>query len=484
MRVGTRLCLWLIIPLVAVTALFAYLDQRRSRALLEEELAREGRAVAHTARLAIEDYLRDRQIDDLRGLVESLSGYENILGMRVSDAAGAPIYQSKALRRGTCDTAAAVHRALTELKPLDTRCDVAGDAVVSHVMPLVDPQGELRGVVEVLRLEPFVDEDARASRNVSLALTLVMIVLTATIVLVVTRWTVGRSVDDLVRSFRRVGSGDMHSPVPVRHEDEFGHLAHEFNGMCARLARSQHALRQAEQLAALGRMAAGLAHEIGTPLAVIGGRAETLLRKLGGSPPAERDLRIMKGQIDRITRIVHAFLDFGATRPPAFARTDVRRVLLEVLELVEQRLDDAHVRVATTLDPELPTLSADRDRLHELFLNLALNAADAMDGGGTLHVACAVAERVHPDGGAPQACLEIVFTDSGAGIPPESLDRVFEPFFTTKEVGRGTGLGLSISYGIAREHGGWLSVASEVGQGSRFGVHLPLEPAAVVRGAA
>ena len=132
-----------------------------------------------------------------------------------------------------------------------------------------------------------------------------------------------------------------------------------------------------------------------------------------------------------------------------------------------------------TAPPSLPMLAADPDQLYQVFLNLVVNAADAMPAGGRLRIAARVAERSGPEpGAAARPCVAVAFEDTGAGIAPGNLERVFEPFFTTKEVGGGTGLGLAISYGIVREHGGWIDVTSSVGVGTCMTVCLPLgEPA-------
>jgi len=303
----------------------------------------------------------------------------------------------------------------------------------------------------------------------------------------VTRVGVARPVEDLARSFREVGSGDLQALVKARRGDEFGRLAQEFNTMCERLEASQRSLlavqeerrkmearlRHAERLAALGRLAAGLAHEIGTPLNVIGGRAERLQRSLGDNEPASRSLTIICAQMERIARIVRGMLDFARMREPRLARTDVTPILARVLELLGQKFEEGGVRVVSSLPEEGGSVLADADQIHQVFLNLCANALDAMPRGGALRVSAARVVRRPPEGnGGTVPFLAVTFEDTGAGIAPENLDRVFDPFFTTKDVGRGTGLGLSVSYGIVREHGGFIDIESEPGRGTRLTVYL------------
>jgi signal transduction histidine kinase len=243
--------------------------------------------------------------------------------------------------------------------------------------------------------------------------------------------------------------------------------------------RMEEDLREAEHLASIGRFSAALAHEIGTPLNVISGRAELLLRRGVGGEAGQRNLGIIATQIDRITRIVRGMLDFARARELRLAPTRLGDVMSRVTELMEHRFQESGIELEMRWLEELPPIPADADQLHEVFLNLAMNAADAMPEGGTLTIAARrVEQRLPGHEGDTGPLLAVTFEDTGQGIRPEHLDRIFDPFFTTKEVGQGTGLGLSVSYGIVKEHGGWIEVESAVGRGTRVTVYLPLAPAA------
>jgi signal transduction histidine kinase len=276
----------------------------------------------------------------------------------------------------------------------------------------------------------------------------------------------------------------------VRTTDELGKLALDFNTMCTRLEDARHtliqheeerrrievSLRNAERLASVGRLAAGLAHEIGTPLNVIVGRAESLRKKLQGNEPAERNLKIITGQIERIATTVKGMLDYSRSRDVRLSPTALTDVLGKVIEFLEDRFLNTSIRVETDFTRACPLVHADSDRLYEVFLNLAVNAIDAMPSGGTLSVKVDTEVRPHAERPGPERRFAVVsFEDQGYGIAPGDLERIFDPFFTTKEVGKGTGLGLSISYGIVREHGGWIQVHSTVGTGTAITVFLPVE---------
>jgi len=491
MSVGTRLAVFLAVPLIVVMALFGYIDQRNSGALLQDELAREGRAMARMVQIAMEDALRDRQIEDVRALVDKVTGYERVLGLRIFDPTGMVIYQPLDLTAYPPANAIALREALRNGTPSEIRDRLQDQPVLSFIVPLRDSKGAIVGALQLMQLESYVEEDAAASRHEIYTLTFLMILVTTLIVLWVIRVSVAHPVADLAKSFREVGSGELRARVPARRRDEFGRLAQEFNGMLAKLEASQLSLlseqeerrriesrlRHAERLASVGRLAAGLAHEIGTPLNVIGGRAERLMRSMSEHGPAARSLRVIISQIDRIARIVRDMLDFARMREPRLTRTAVVPVLGKVLEFMGHRLEEGRVRLDASLPDGPTTVTADPDQLHQVFLNLCTNAIDAMPDGGTLRVAADRVEKRPPektDGTLP--CVAVTFEDTGTGIAPENLDRVFDPFFTTKGVGRGTGLGLSVSYGIVREHGGWIDVESEPGRGTRLTVYLPESP--------
>ena len=222
-------------------------------------------------------------------------------------------------------------------------------------------------------------------------------------------------------------------------------------------------LAQAEKLSAIGLLAAGVAHEVNTPLAVISTYAQMLARQVSGDPDKARLLEKITRQTFRASEIVNALLNFSRSAPGAFEEVDLNRLIRETLLLLEHQFQQAGIRVELELEEGLGRVQGDPGKLQQVFLNLFLNARDAMEGGGVLQV------RSSSDGG--QIVVEV--RDTGPGIAPEHLHRIFDPFFTTKPPRRGTGLGLSISYGIVREHGGEIEVESRPGEGARFRVTFP-----------
>ncbi|HTB18805.1 MAG TPA: ATP-binding protein [Bryobacteraceae bacterium] len=223
-------------------------------------------------------------------------------------------------------------------------------------------------------------------------------------------------------------------------------------------------LVQADKLSSIGLLAAGVAHEVNTPLAVISTYAQMLAKQVSEDEQKSKLLDKIAKQTFRASEIVNSLLSFSRTSPSEFVEVDMSKVILETLNLVEHQLKKSAIEVKLDAPSTLPPVKGNAGKLQQVFLNLFLNARDAMDGGGILAV------RVWSENGFAR----IDVADNGQGIAPEHLERIYDPFFTTKAALKGTGLGLSVTYGIVREHGGSIEVESRPGAGSRFRVELPL----------
>ena len=494
MKIGTKLTVSFAVPVVVLLALFGYLDDRRSRAWHRAELAREGRAIARTVQLAMEDYFSTGQVDQAHEFIDRITSYERVLGLRLFAADGRALYQSASLDSFPFSHEEELRRALLTRTSNSWRRQVGEEWALAFLLPLTGPTGELLGAVQVLQLESYIEQDARASRTSIFLLTLITVLSIAVIVLAVTNHVVGRPVERLVRGFRDVGAGDLQTRVEARGNDELQRLSHEFDAMLERLEDARQSLfseqkaraevearvAQAEHLASVGTLTAGLAHQIGTPLNVIRGRAERLLRRMEvvsepRNATVERDLSIIAEQVDRIALLVRRMLDFARAREMRKEQGDILAILRDVLELLEVRFEQHGIRALLPVGSFISHIRVDSDQLREVFLNIFTNAADAMPSGGTITIEIDPVERPSP--GDPlnvRPMIRIRVRDDGVGIAQENLSRVFDPFFTTKPVGKGTGLGLSVAYGIVREHGGWLEVESNPERGSCLTVTLPI----------
>jgi PAS domain S-box-containing protein len=225
---------------------------------------------------------------------------------------------------------------------------------------------------------------------------------------------------------------------------------------------------QADKLSSIGLLAAGVAHEVNTPLAVISSYAQMLAKQVESDPAKTKALEKITAQTFRASEIVNSLLSFSRTAANELAPVQLDKTLVETLSLVEPQLRKAHITVETDFGPDLPEVRGVAGKLQQVFLNLVLNARDAMPEGGRLSIRARRAE-----GADGQEAARIEIADTGVGIPRERLARIFDPFFTTKGPKRGTGLGLSVSYGIIKEHAGSLTVDSVPGQGATFTIELP-----------
>jgi two-component system, NtrC family, sensor kinase len=300
---------------------------------------------------------------------------------------------------------------------------------------------------------------------------------------------IGRPMRALTELAKRIGGGDLESSLDVRQRDEIGELANEMNRMCARLREANERLREetaarigaleqlrhVDRLRTIGTLASGIAHELGTPLNVVSGRAKMIaIGEVKGDDVIE-SARIIVDQVDRIARIIRQLLDFARRRAPDRGRHALAGVAEQTLSLLKPMAAKKRVELALENTVEMEA-DVDVGLVQQALTNLVVNGIQAMPNGGRLRVSVARTRRAPPPeiGGVEgeYACLSVI--DEGVGIPADSVSRVFEPFFTTKGVGEGTGLGLSVAYGIARDHGGWIAVESEVDRGSRFSMFFPV----------
>jgi PAS domain S-box-containing protein len=226
--------------------------------------------------------------------------------------------------------------------------------------------------------------------------------------------------------------------------------------------RIEEQLRRTERVAELGTLASGMAHEIGTPMNVILGRAEYLMDRVK-EEPVKKGLQTIVAQVERITRVMNQMLTFARRKPPERVPLDLRGAIEDSLEMFQERLAKSRVKVEMQIDEACPRVLADGDQMSQVMINLIMNALHAMEDGGTLRIAMAQDEEM----------VKLAVADTGHGIPPEAVKRIFEPFFTTKEFGKGTGLGLTVVKGIIEEHHGTITVESEEGRGTRFTILLP-----------
>jgi signal transduction histidine kinase len=300
----------------------------------------------------------------------------------------------------------------------------------------------------------------------------------------------------LLRGIDDVAKGDLSHVLLSERDDEIGAVASRFNDMTFSLRESraetqrhheaksslEQRLAHTEKLATIGQIAAEIAHEVGTPLNVIAGRARATQKKAGDADAVNKNAEIIAEQTARITKIIERLLNFARRRvgPTAPIKVNLNALTLTTMELLGAQFGAAKVKTKLVRAEGLPLVSGHGDRLQQVLLNLLLNAVQAMPDGGAISVETSAAIRQRPGLElAPEqlyVCVEVA--DNGPGIPEERREKIFEPFYTSKDghggVGEGgTGLGLAVCAGIVKEHDGWIEVGDAPGGGARFRVFLP-----------
>ena len=295
---------------------------------------------------------------------------------------------------------------------------------------------------------------------------------------------ISRPVGYLVAAAQGLAKGAYERPVQVDAQDEIGYLARAFEQMRVSLLRhleseaeekqrlkesnrklreAQRQLIQSERLAAVGKVAAQVAHEVNNPLAIIKTAVRIIRNQSAPDSPTTGSLQMIEDEISRIARIIQELLEFSRPPPAAQELVQVNTVILGLERLLEQDLREKQIALKVILEEGLPQVLISSDQLKQVLLNMVRNAEDAMPQGGELVIRTAQQGQF----------VELKITDMGCGIPAEHREHIFDPFFTTKRRGRGVGLGLSVSYGIITAASGAIKVDSEVGKGSTFRVSLP-----------
>jgi two-component system NtrC family sensor kinase len=304
---------------------------------------------------------------------------------------------------------------------------------------------------------------------------------------------VSTPVSMLVDGMQRVAAGNLEYKVTINTRDEMGELAQSFNAMTLELSRAkgeliawgtmlekrvgektemiknaQAQLIQSEKLASLGRMAAGVAHEINNPLTGVVTFGHLLLNTLAAGSQERKDVEVIIEQANRCSNIIKGLLGFSRATSTEKAEVNINDLLKTTLDIVKHKADFFNIQIVTRLDESIPPVWAGGLQLEQVFINMIMNAADAMEGEGTLIIST---RRIMDNN---REFAEVEFNDTGYGISEKDLPNIFEPFFTTKPVGKGTGLGLAVSHGIIEDHGGTILVKSEVEKGTSFFIRLPL----------
>ena len=364
---------------------------------------------------------------------------------------------------------------LTKGKKWTDRAFVVSDWYITAYEPIEDIFGERMGMLYVGVLEQkYLDMRRKA-------LTVLVLIIVAGMALAIGLGylladKIMRPVHRLIKASQEVTEGGLTPDIGPISKGEIGVLQNTFMDMVAAMGRrreaAQNRLLQSEKQASIGRLAAGVAHEINNPLTGVLTYTHMLLRRKEIGDDIRSDLETIAESTERVRKIVKGLLDFSRQTKLDREPTDINRLVRSTISLMENQALVKGLSIKFKPGENLSMLTLDRDQFQSVLLNIIINALDATEPGGDITVSTGISLCASDPG---KRGVEIAIADTGYGIPPEDLDKLFDPFFTTKEVRQGTGLGLAVSYGIVERHDGTIRVQSEVGRGSTFTIWLPVE---------
>lgn len=358
-------------------------------------------------------------------------------------------------------------------KPWIGRAYVVNNWYITAYEPIRDVYDRIIGILYVGVLEQKYLDIKRQTIISFLAITLAG-ALVSLIMSYFIAHGISTPINKLVSASKEVAGGNLDANVEIKSNDEFGELAESFNAMAMALKERDKKLKdftkrkivESERLALIGQLSANVAHELNNPLQGIVTYSHLLLEKMPNENSNRNSVQKIVTQANRCKDIIRGLLDFSRQRKPDKTLCDVNVVLNDCVSLLENQALFHNIKIINDFEASLPMAVIDPSQIERVFMNLIINAAEAMNGSGQL----TSSTRFDP----LENFIEVKFKDTGQGILKEDLARIFDPFFTTKEVGHGTGLGLAISYGIVKEHGGTISVESKVSKGTTFNVRLPV----------
>ncbi len=481
-----RLILVLLIPPILVVGVYGFVRVRMERAELLAEDQRNVVTIATAAQVAVERALRDAQPSELAAvLADVVKDHRQISRLRVFDRELRPTTVSNPLATSD-ETSTDVLRRVMQTGRAEGFTRRAGkESFFFYVLPVRAAKGAIIGSIEIAHSTAAIDKRIQnGTWDIVVRLSVLVVSMTALTGIVVQRQLL-RPLFALTEGIRNLGRGNPAAPLPVDRHDELGRVAEAFNTMASqlRIARRQlvaeneraleleQQLRHSATLAVAGRLASGLAHEIGTPLNIVSGRAEFLLHNLPADDPRRAELQVIIAQIDRISTMIRSLLDTVRPLKPTIQNIGVKSVVDDLLILLTHTARRHGVTLDVSVPEDLPPVRADRNQLQQVLINLLMNAFEAARPAGAVRLTAAVASRESRPG------VDIIVRDTGHGIPASLMNRIFEPFFSTKPPGEGTGLGLPICRDIVKSLDGCIGVESTPGRETAFTVWLPSGPA-------
>ena len=487
MKLSTRLTIFLSLLIVLVLTGYGYFHVQSRRDVLFRKMQTEVHSAGRTLKVALEKIPLFQETEYVQGLIDAVEAYEKTLGVIVYHQQGNVIFRSVSVKQETEPYLNTIKRSMGEDSLLEGFNTYKDTSIFFYCFPLKDAAGKNMGGVSILQHTSFMEKEIREDKWRIFLIILLLIGGTVGVVFLIARRSIHRPISVLLNGIKSMAEGNLGVQVALNRNDELGELAHAFNNMTISLKQSRERLvheaktrlelernfRHSEKLATIGQFASELAHEIGTPLNIIAGRAALTKENPEAREAVQKNMDTILTYTGRITKTVQQLLSFARRKRPERKRFDVNQLLEATLDLLDYLVHGQGIIVKRRLETNLPLLEADLDLLQQVFVNLILNSFQSMPEGGTLQISTSQ-RRIVREGldFSEQEYVEISLEDTGVGMDEDMMRNLFTPFFTTKE--KGTGLGLTITNRIVQEHGGWIDVKSNVGKGSVFTVYLPV----------
>jgi two-component system NtrC family sensor kinase len=525
-QIKFKVSLYLAIALVPAVVLFPYLIVQHQRDHLQQEISRHVVQISEIVVKSTRYAMMLNKQDMAERIIQDIGQQEGIERVRIISKDGTIIHSSNSTEVGysveqseepcvNCHlsskpldkvpdekrwkiyTVADGHRVLGTMQPIRNEPSCSSASCHEH-----KAGKSVLGVVDIAYSLKDIDQSLSVHSSYLIGVALVLVLLVAACVGFLLQRFVYVPLNDLESGAQKIAQGDLDHSIPIRSDDDFGHVASGFNHMTVALKRSmaethelvhtlaarveektkelqvaQAEVAQGEKLAAIGLLASGIAHELNNPLTGVLTFTSLLRQKMEEGTPDAEDLDLVIRETKRCAAIIRRLLDFAREKVPVKGFFNLNQLIEDTVHFVDRPASLQQIDIKVALDPELPHVWGDADLIKQVLLNVIVNAEQAIEGAGTVTV---TSQRYLPtaplaSGIDPMPMVEVAVSDTGCGIPEANLQRIFDPFFTSKEVGKGTGLGLSVSYGIIKSHGGGIKVESVVGSGTTFRIFLPVQ---------
>ena len=482
-----ELVLLTILIMAALLVTSAWLSLRWQRTCWLTEVQRGLSLASDTLQSNLRDDMMQNRRDQISGIMERVSQDTRIKQIRIINHRGQVMLSTSPAEPGSsldsaapgCNICHTGTKNLTrppELTPgMRTSLEgdnmhafspiLAGPGCITETCHVNESKSKVLGLIEVrLSLQEMNEALDRTQLKIRVA-SIATILLGGGLLWLALAFRFRRPMRDVLHGIRHAAKGNLDYRIPMRIHDEFGQLAESFNAMNQQLATVQQQLIQSERLISMGKLAAGVAHEINNPLTGILSYAEDLMEDTDSSDPRHKDYEVIVHEALRCRQIVRSLLEFTRQDEPSVARAHPRDLIEKALEVIIRQAAFRDIQFLREVEGDLPVVEVDPVQIEQLLINLIVNAQQAMPKGGTIALGACGKENGNQ--------VEFFVRDEGYGIAPEIRPHIYEPFFSTKG-GKTDGLGLSVCLGIVQRHGGTIELESEVGKGTTFRFALPI----------